>query len=222
VTVLEEDALTQRRRLAAVKDRLARSPLVRGGGLLRARILDDAGLDALVQDAWQAHVGASEARLDLPGPGERGDPDRWLESAPGGPALERFAGSDALLELLTRATHVRWRPAGPGSWSYYRAEGHHLGIHRDLAVCDLAVITCVVDQGEGSDGGLLRLWPTRARETTAAIRRDPAGATQIRVQAGETVLLLGGLVAHQVLPLGPAQVRVVAPLCQQPAPGPGG
>lgn len=207
----------QDRRFARVRDRLATSPLVRAGGLLRTRILDTAGLATLVRDAGEAHPHAAEARVASPTPGGRGDPDRWLESAPGGPALDRFAGSAAVLDALTRATGVTWRPAGPGSWSYYRSEGHHLGVHRDLAVCDLAVITCVVDEG-GRDGeGLLRLWPSRAREPLDDIRADPREARHVRLRAGETVLLLGGIVPHQVLPLGPAQLRIVAPLCYQAA-----
>ena len=208
----------QARRFARVHDRLARSPLIDGGGLLRTRMVGDIGLGALVRDAVQAHPHAAEAHMISRASGERGDPDRWLESAPGGPALERFAHSEAVLDTLTRATGVAWQPAGPGTWSYYRREGHHLGIHRDLAVCDLAVITCVVDEGGHGTQGLLRLWPSRARESIDDIRHNPRRAIHLRIAAGQTVLLLGGLVAHQVLPLGPQQIRIVAPLCYQAVP----
>ena len=208
----------QTRRLAGVRGRLSRSPLVRSGGLLRTRI---AGCDlgALVRDATDAHAGAVEARVADRATDARGDPDRWLETAPGGPALEELVRSDGVFDALVRATGVGWRPAGPGSWSYYRHPGHHLGLHRDLAVCDVAVITCVVDEGgDGKGGGLLRLWPTRARSSLDEIRSDPSGAREVRLRPGETVLLLGGFVAHQVLPLGPGHVRIVAPLCYQALP----
>lgn len=209
---------SQTRRFARVRDRLASSPLIGAGGLLRTRILDSCGLIALVDDAEQAHPRAAEARVETHRSGERGDPDRWLESAPGGPALEQFACSEVVLDTLARATGVAWQPAGPGTWSYYRREGHHLGIHRDLAVCDLAVITCVVDQGGHGPAGLLRVWPARARESLDDIRGNPHDARHLRIRAGETVLLLGGIVAHQVLPLVPRQLRIVAPLCYQAVP----
>lgn len=209
---------SQTRRFARVRDRLASSPLIGAGGLLRTRILDETVLTALVSDAEQAHRHAVEARVEMHRLGERGAPDRWLESAPGGPALEQFACSAVVLDTLARATGVAWQPAGPGTWSYYRREGHHLGIHRDLAVCDLAVITCVLDQGGHGQAGLLRVWPARARESLDDIRRNPQDACHVRIRAGETVLLLGGIVPHQVLPVGPRQVRIVAPLCYQAGP----
>jgi len=192
---------------------------VHGGGLLRTRILGDAVLGALVRDALMAQPSAAEARVEVRSADSRGDPDRWLESAPGGPGLQAFAASEGVLDTLVRATGVPWELAGPGSWSYYRREGHHLGLHRDLEVCDLAVITCVVDEGAGdTDAGVLRVWPTRPRDSLEEIRRDPFGAHDVRLHPGETLLLLGGLVAHRVLPLARGQIRIVAPLCYQAVP----
>lgn len=222
VADLQADLQTtlQVQRLARVREQLAASPLVAAGGALRTRVLAPATLADLVRDALAAHREAAEARVEPDpdaerGEPERGNPERWLESAPGGPALARFTGSAEVLDVLTRATGVTWRPAGPGTWSYYRREGHHLGVHRDLSVCDLAVITCVCDRGGEGQQGLLRLWPTRAGESSDAIRRDPRDAHHLRLRTGETLLLLGGLVPHQLLPLGPRQLRIVAPLCYQ-------
>jgi hypothetical protein len=207
----------QLQRLGAVRARLARSPIVRSGGVLRTRLLDPDRLATLAEDARASHAGATESRRDVASD-ERGDPDRWLESAPGGSALQAFASSDAVLARLVRATGVPWQPAGPGSWSYYRREGHYLGLHRDLSVCDLAVITCVVDRGARASSGTLRVWPTRARDSLDGVRQDPTGGVDVRVEAGETVFLLGGLVPHCVTPLESARVRIVAPLCYQAVP----
>jgi hypothetical protein len=91
-----------------------------------------------------------------------------------------------------RATGVPWQLAGPGSWSYYRRAGHYLGLHRDVAVCDVAMITCVVNHGGSPPDGVLRLWPTRVRESPEQIRRDSRGAVDVRVRPGETVILLAG------------------------------
>jgi hypothetical protein len=208
----------QKARFATVRDRLRMSRLVAGGGVLRTRVLGAADLAALVGDALAARPYAAEARVEARPSDERGDPDRWLDSAPGGPTLQAFVESDRVIRVLARATGIIWRPAGPASWSFYQRTGHHLGLHRDLAICDLAVITCVMDERpDGSDGGILRVWPTRLRATLNEIREDPSGAYDLHLASGETLLLLGGFLAHRLLPLGSGQVRVVAPACYQAA-----
>jgi hypothetical protein len=208
--------VAQKERVATVRDRLRTSRLVTSGGVLRTRVLGPADLDELVGDALAARPYATEARVEARPSDARGDPDRWLDSAVGGPALQAFVESDRVLRVLARATGVTWRPAGPGSWSYYQRAGHHLGLHRDLAICDLAVITCVVDErADDCDGGILRVWPTRPRATLDEIRADQSGAYDVRLAPGETLLLLGGFLAHRLLPLSPGQVRVVAPACYQ-------
>lgn len=215
---VEDSALAQQQRLRVVRERLAASRLVRAGGLVRRRLLDQTTQQALLDDALAAHARATEARVEDPAGRVRGDPDRWLESATGGEALASFSRSAALLAALREETGVAWLPAGGGSWSYYRRAGHHLGLHRDVAVCDLAVITCVLNQGDSPESGMLRLWPSRARHTLDEIREDPHGFVDVRVQAGDTVLLLGGLVAHQVLPLAEGHLRIISPMCYQPKP----
>lgn len=211
-----DDEGSQHRRLAPVRGLLAESLLVRRGGVLVGRLAGPADLVRLRSDATHAHSQALEVKVDHPdSSGQRGDPDRWLESAPGGAAQQDFARSVAVIDALRRVTGVDWEPAGPGSWSYYRRAGHHLGVHRDLAVCDLAVITCVVSVEGSANLGTLRLWPTRAHESLEHIREHPTGAVDLHVAAGDTVILLGGVVPHQVLPMGPGQVRIVAPLCYQ-------
>jgi hypothetical protein len=217
-TVHDDSAEAQRLRLGGIRERLAASRLVRSGGLVRRQLLDDGSVQALAADALAAHAGAEEAHVEDGAGRGRGDPDRWLESAAGGDALDLFMRSDRLLTALREETGVAWAAAGPGTWSYYRSEGHHLGLHRDVAVCDLAVITCVLDEGGSGESGLLRVWPGRARDSVESIREDPRGYVDVRAAAGDTILLLGGLVAHRVLPLGPGHLRIVAPICYQPKP----
>ena len=216
-----DEVVSQKRRVAAVRHRLASSPLLRGGGVLKTRMAGPGQVATLSADALHAHTDALEARVDASqAMRDRGNPERWLESAPGGPALDEFATSPAVLAVLRRATGVTWELAGPGSWSYYRHPGHHLGLHRDLAVCDLAVITCVVNDGGGKLSGALRLWPTRASEPLEALRGDSRGGRDLHLTAGDTVLLLGGVVPHCVLPLEAGHVRIVAPICYRVATAP--
>jgi hypothetical protein len=150
-----------------------------------------------------------------------GSPDRWLETAVGGEPLQALYHSRALLELLQRVTGLAWAPTGgAGTYSYYRRAGHHLGVHRDVDECDLAVITCVHDSARRRDGpaGALCLYPGRTRETIPVLRaRADDGAVLVWLQPGESILLLGGIVPHRVLPVGERRVRIVAPLCFTPA-----
>ena len=190
-------------------------------GVAVARLLDGALLERLRAEAFAVHVDAVETRVDLPHDAEAGDPDRWLESATGGPELQAFYQSPRVLQLLYEQTGVVWQTSGSGgSFSYYRREGHHLGLHRDIDVCELAAITCVVDEAGGhrDDGGLLRLYPSRRHQTIPEIRRSPeAGLISVRLEPGQTLLLVGGLIPHRLMPLGRDHLRIIAPLCYRVA-----
>jgi len=146
-----------------------------------------------------------------------GAPDRWLESAVGGPELATLYASAVLARLLLDVTDLRWLPSGgQGTFSYYRRPGHYLGLHRDVDECDLAVIVCVSDEYASDPGtaGTLCVYPQRTREPLSAIRATPKdGALHIRVRPGEAAILLGGIVPHRVIGVGNAHERVVAPLC---------
>ena len=206
-----------RSRSASAAARLAASPLVRSGGVRVVPLLDAAQAAALADEARSCHAAdAAEARVDEPGSDlDRGNPERWLESATGGPLLRRLFVSAGLGVLLESLTGCRWQPLGEqGSFSYYRRAGHHLGLHRDIRTCDLAVIVGVEDSDPDGEG--LVVYPGRTREPLAAVRASPdAGARSVVVRPGTAAVLLGGLVPHRVTAVGPERVRIVAPLCFQ-------
>jgi hypothetical protein len=193
-----------------------RSALTRDGAVI-ARFLEPARLERLQTEALTTHRNAVETHVQAPRDEHAGHPDRWLESAPGGPELTAFYYSAEVLGLLRQLTGVAWQTSGPqGTYSYYRRAGHHLGLHRDIDICELAAITCLVDEApaDRSVGGTLYLYPSRRRESLAVIRMTPTlGAVGVRLAPGETLLLLGGLVPHQLMPLGAGHVRIIAPLC---------
>jgi hypothetical protein len=149
-----------------------------------------------------------------------GSPDRWLESAAGGDHLQAFYHSPRTLALLHQLTGLAWTQSGAaGTYSYYRRAGHHLGVHRDVDECDLAVITCVHDSAGGGAGraGALCLFPERTAETLEELRARPDdGAVYVRLEPGQSLVLLGGIVPHRVLPVGERHARIVAPLCYRP------
>ncbi len=206
--------------LSSAAETLAASPLMHVGGWSVARVLNDRARAALAAEARRCHAtGATEARLEASPDEElvRGNPARWLESAPGGPVVDGLYRAPVLHAWLRRLTGLDWEPSGGlGSYSYYRREGHFLGVHRDIDACDLAVITCVDETGAPccSGAGSLSLWPSRAHEPLVAIRAQPdLGRVSVRLQPGESIVLLGGLVPHALEPLAASHVRIVSPLC---------
>lgn len=201
--------------------RLGESPLAQGGGYAVTRLLSARARAVLAHEALRMHARAEVWRRDRSTDdlAERGDPARLLEHAPGGPAVNRMYASAAVGRLLAGLTGLDWIPSGDaGSYSYYRRPGHHLGLHRDIDECDLALITCVHERGAVANGtsGVLQLWPGRELPD---VRRDPKpGRVLVRLQPGEAVVLLGGVVPHAVSPVEDGHERIVAPLCFQARP----
>ncbi|HYN35265.1 MAG TPA: hypothetical protein VES40_21750 [Ilumatobacteraceae bacterium] len=180
------------------------------------RLLDDADVRALAAEATAHHTRAREQHTARPideATGPRGQPARWLESAVGGPLLEAFYNAPALSEHLATVTGLRWRPSGSNAtYSYYRAPGHHLDLHRDVDECDLAVITCLYRSGEQLPS--LELFVDAGHLSLDSIRSTMQyGAVPVDLAVGESLIVLGGFVAHRLAELGPHQVRIVAPMC---------
>ena len=208
---------------ADVSERLASSELMRYGGAVLTRLVDAETVAALRLEAQACGEVAVTVRVLEPREEDtrRGDPDRWLDWAPGGPVLQALYLASHVLETLERLTGLRWMPSGQqGSYSYYRHPGQYLGLHRDVDACDLAIITCVDERLPSSPGssGMLCLYPDRTRERLSDIRRSPnRGPVLLRLEPGSSLILLGGMIPHWLMPVAPGQVRIVAPLCYMPA-----
>jgi hypothetical protein len=146
-----------------------------------------------------------------------GLPARRLFSSPGGAVQNVWYASPELRDFVSTVVGAPLWPSGPqGSYSYYWRPGDHLGLHRDIAECDVAVISCLCDAG-GSDGsGALRLYPTRTAESLARIRATPGdGAIALNLRPGQSIVLLGGYVPHATAPMGAGQKRLISALCFQ-------
>jgi hypothetical protein len=195
------------------------STLMQQGGFAVFEGLPDAPtLSALRAEAREVSHGAVRSEiLESDGTEWRGGhPARRFHNAAGGSVQNAFYNESGLCETLHGLVGLRVRPTGgQGTFTYYSSAGDHLALHRDVDACDLTMITCLEDSGDPNGaGGLLVAYPERALEPLSAIRQAPdQGAFGIRLHPGQTMILLGGIVPHLVLPVLPGQHRIVSLLC---------
>ena len=195
------------------------SPLMQAGGVdIVDGLLDATWLSALTDEALGLIAGADGQESSRPDHADwrGGHPPRRLLTSGAGPVQDALYRASGLAEVLSARCGLPLRPSGDrGSYSYYARPGDFLGLHRDIATCDVTVLTVLHDEPAADDaGGTLVVYPGRMWEPLSAIRARPAdGALGVRLGVGQTALLLGGVVPHQVLPTAPGQVRIVSVLC---------
>ena len=145
-----------------------------------------------------------------------GNPARRFISAGGGEKQAAFYHDSETARFLADISSTPVRPTGEsGTYTYYARPGDHLALHRDIEMCDIAVVTCLLDRHHwGSTGGLTRIYPGRQHEPLSRIRATPSdGAVSIRLAVGSTMVMFGGLVPHLIEPLAPDELRIVSILC---------
>lgn len=186
-------------------------------------IPDPSTLEAMRVEAWAAYDDADRQECDTDD-GEEvrgGMPGRRLYSAGAGPKQDAFYHDPRLALLLGDLCGMMVRPSGSrGSYSYYVVPGDYLALHRDVDTCDVTLITCLHDTSDPqSASGALMLYPERLLDPLSEIRARPDdGAVVVKLLAGQSVILLGGVVPHCVLPVGDGQARVISALCFGAAP----
>jgi hypothetical protein len=196
-----------------------RSPLARSGGVFVTENLLDSQLRArLCREACDLLASAIATEVEGPCVEEirGGNPPRRFLSAAGGPVQDALYGSGWLSQILTGLCGIAVAPSGGrGTYTYYARAGDHLGLHRDVHGCDVALVSVLHDEGASDDGsGALRLYPARSIEPLSAIRREPQrGMATLRLRPGHTLIMLGGLVPHLVVPVQGGQMRTVSILC---------
>jgi hypothetical protein len=145
-----------------------------------------------------------------------GRPARRFLSAIGGAVQEGLYQDRGVIHFLETICNVPILPTGGrGTYTYYARSGDHLALHRDIETCDVALITCLLDRhNPGSSGGVTRLYPQRQTEPLSRIRATPGfGSINVRVLAGQTMVMFGGVVPHAIVPLEAGEMRVVSVLC---------
>lgn len=162
---------------------------------------------------------AHEHRAEVDGANEQrgGTPAMSLRIGSNGPLLSAFYSHPSMLSMLTHITGMEIKPSSSrGCFNYYMQAGDHMSLHRDVEGCEVTVITCLVEDcvQAGSKGGMLRLYPERCHEPISSIRAKPEeGALTLRVQPSQTLVMYGGSIPHQLLPIEVGQRRIVSALC---------
>jgi hypothetical protein len=198
---------------------VAASPLLAQGGVgVYEGLVVGTVLQQLIDESIRSYATAADQGSNAPNPEENrgGIPLRRFLTSSGGPVQQAFYQSAWVRAFLEHATGLSLNPTGSiGTFSYYVRPGDFLDLHRDIVTCDVAVITLLHQDGAASHGGgALCVYPARHREALSGIRRTPnEGAFAVQPEVGQTIVLLGGVIPHCVLPIKPNQHRITSVLC---------
>ena len=187
-----------------------------GGYFIVSGLFDEATLQGLLAEAEGSRPdGVRQSLTDSDGTeGRGGSPARAYRSSQGRDLHWGLHGSPEMAAALAGLCGATVSATGSGTYSYYEEPGDFLALHRDILGCDLAVITCLTSRTCGGPTGELTVYPGFVREPLSTVRA--AGrqcGTAIALDRGHTVVLLGGLVPHEVTPTSPGQERIVAINC---------
>jgi hypothetical protein len=190
-----------------------------GGFATYDGLLDDRLFPRLVNEALSRFKTAVEVDVEV-SDGEDwqgGNPARRFLAAAGGEVQTAFYQDPSVHDLLAQLCGVALRPSGAcGGFTYYSRPGDHLALHRDVERCDVTVITCLEETHPEGTAGKLVVYPDRVNDPLSALRDTPNdGAVPQMLLPGQTILLFGGIVPHQILPVAENQVRIVSILCYE-------
>jgi hypothetical protein len=198
---------------------LLAGPVARAGGVAVFQGLPAPETCAgLAAEAWRAYPESDRQDLDAGDDeeGRGGTPARALQTAAGGPVQDELYASPGLHAILSEQCGVPIVPSGNrGSYSYYVQPGDFLDTHLDIDTCDVTLITVVYDDIDANDAaGALAVYPGAFGASLSTIRAAPGrGVAYVKARPGESIVILGGLVPHRVVPLGARGQRVISALC---------
>ena len=194
--------------------------MARGGFAVAPLLYGVRGVQSLLDEAISCYPHSTESNTSVEDTEELrgGNPARRFLSCGAGPVQDHYYHAPEILQFLRDITKLDILTTGArGTYTYYVRPGDFLSVHRDVRTCDLAVVTCLMDTATPEEGGgMMDIYPQRTREPLSEIRATPRnGRISIRLQPGETIVLLGGLVPHAITPVGKAQKRIVSVLCYE-------
>jgi hypothetical protein len=193
------------------------SRLFAAGGYLVVRgLFDEQTLKDLRDEAEHARTDAERVLVtDSDGTeGRGGFPARAYRQGAGGDLHWALHSCPQMAETLATVCGLSVSVTGRGTYSYYEQAGDFLAVHRDLLECDVAVITALTGCTMECPAGELVVYPNLIREPLSAARAAGRDAgTSVPLDRGHTMILLGGIVPHEVAPTTAGQQRVVAINC---------
>jgi hypothetical protein len=146
--------------------------------------------------------------------GRGGTPGRAYRLATGGELHWGLHGCRQMADTLCRLCGVTVSSTGGGTYSYYEQAGDFLALHRDVLQCDIAVITSLTHSIVDGSTGELTVYPEFIHESLSTVRRaGRSSSTSVPLDRGQTAILLGGIVPHEVVPTCAGQDRIVAVNC---------
>jgi len=145
--------------------------------------------------------------------GRGGNPRRAFTSAPASHVQWRIFSAPALVAKVAQSCGLDVTPTGGGTYTFYERPGDFLALHLDVPTCDLTVITCLRDTGKHE--GALVVYPQHS--LTGAREAGRCAGRPVAVRRGESAVLLGGFIPHEVTPMGPEQERIVSVMCYRVA-----
>jgi hypothetical protein len=146
--------------------------------------------------------------------GRGGSPGRAFRSGAGGDLHLRLHGCQQMAKTLGDLCGAPVSSTGGGTYSYYEQPGDFLALHRDVLQCDIAVITSLTHSVVDGSAGELSVYPQFIREPLSTVRKaGRTSGTSVPLERGQTVILLGGIVPHEVTPTCAGQERIVAINC---------
>jgi hypothetical protein len=192
------------------------SPLYAAGGFgVIPGLFDEGVLAELLTEALTAKPTGQRNVLEVSDEteGRGGSPARAFTFAQGGALQWRLFSAPALIASLSQRCGLAATPTGAGTYTYYEP-GDFLALHRDIVTCDLAIITCLSETGAAPGSGGLWVYPQHATEPLSTARAaGRAVAVPVPLGSGDTAVLLGGIVPHEVSPMRPGQERIVSVMC---------
>lgn len=141
-------------------------------------------------------------------------PARAYRSGAGGELHWDLHGCPQMAQTLSDLCGLPLAATGSGTYSYYEQPGDFLALHRDILQCDVTVITSLTTSLADASAGELVVYPELIREPLSMVRsagRDCG--TLVPLDRGQTIILLGGVVPHEVAPMLAGQERIVAINC---------
>ena len=203
-------------RLDPPKEVLQSRVFAAGGYLVVSGLFDEDTLQALRAEADMVRPGGVRGCVpDSDGTeGRGGTPGRAYRLAGGGDLHFSLHGCQKMAEALGQVCGATVSSTGGGSYSYYEQEGDFLALHRDVLQCDIAVITALSHSTVGGSAGELAVYPGCIHEPLSAVRKAGiSSSTVVPLDRGQTAILLGGIVPHEVTPMCAGQDRIVAVNC---------